>query len=171
MRTSKCHRNTTQQTDVTIMKNHDWSCFRLQWDVLNFTSCVPAQDTYLKTSFTCGFLQSRERHVAKWCRCLLQALNWVSLLFRSLIKVRAEFRTVQNTEICQFNEIQQLAYRKWVQLASTLGSWSPRRLAVVCKSVNSAAHFMCRVQRGQSVIQQVTEYMLHDKHDWVIVSY
>lgn len=28
-----------------------------------------------------------------------------------------------------------------------------------------------RVQRGQSVIQQVNEYTLHGKHNWVIVSY
>lgn len=30
---------------------------------------------------------------------------------------------------------------------------------------------MFRVQRGQIVIQQVNEYMLHGKHNWVIVSY
>lgn len=30
---------------------------------------------------------------------------------------------------------------------------------------------MFRVQRGQSVIQQVKEYTLHGKHNWVIVSY
>lgn len=114
-------RKTTQQTHITIMKNHDSSCFRLQWHFLCTCS------GHLKTSFTSAviskdvFPQSRERHVAKWCRCLLQALNWVSLLFWSLLKVRAKFRTAQNTEIGQFNEIQQLAYRKWVQLASTLG--------------------------------------------------